>query len=74
MVAVKQLGAEVAIECPDGPAQGGLGDKELVGASAEVQVIADGQEVADLVQVDLRVLIHVAGRAPLERSSSRTGN
>jgi hypothetical protein len=45
-----------------------------VGASAEVQVIADGQEVADLVQVDLRVLIHVAGRAPLERSSSRTGN
>ncbi len=31
MVAVKQRGAEVVLECPDGPAQGGLGDKELVG-------------------------------------------
>ena len=51
--ALQQSAAELLLECPDLAAQHGLGDEELLGGAAEVQVLSHRGEVAELAQVEI---------------------
>jgi hypothetical protein len=56
--AVEETVAEELFEAFDLLAERGLGDSEAFGGAAEVQRFGDGQEVAEVAELDL--LIHIS--------------
>ncbi len=65
--AYEQLGAEAALELGDGAGQRRLGDAEALGGAADVRLLGDGDEVAQLAG------LHSVERTPLTRRSYLRG-
>ena len=53
--AQQQHRVELALEPFDRPAQCRLGDMQALGGAAEMQILGDGDEIAQMMQLDIHI-------------------
>jgi hypothetical protein len=61
VVSPEERDAEVCFEGLDRAAERGLGKQQFLSGAAKVQVVRDGEEVAELAQVEFGAQIEVSG-------------